>query len=173
MTEVSDQRIIKIEETDAKLQKKLDKDKIFKFECEKMNDQLRLGLKEINSYSPYYYERFYSKSELENENSAFKSLFDLDEIKEQLLEMFGDKETILSHGNNGNIIISFKISYFKKTKETTFELDKKTIENKDDGLMYLFAIQKKNIEIISKIRKQCLKNKNDETSQKILQLLVN
>lgn len=173
MTEVNDQRIIKIEETDEKLQKKLDKDKIFRFECEKMNDQIRLGLKEINSYSPYYYERFYTKKELEEKNPAFKALSDLDEIKGQLLEMFGEKETILSHGNNGNIIISFKISFFKINKETNFELDKKTIENKDDGLMFLFGIQKKNIEIINKIRKQCLKNKNDETSQKILQLLLN
>ena len=171
MTEVNGQKIIKIEEVDVGLQKKLDKNKLFKFECETMSNKLRLGLKEINCYSPYYYEGFYTKEELDNEYPHFTSL-SLEIVKEQLIALFNQENTILKQAENGNIIVSFKIQFFTMTKETNFELVKKTIDNKDDGLIFLFGIQKKNIEIINKIREQCLKNPNEEVSQRILQLLL-
>ena len=57
------------------------------------------------------YIQHFKKTNKENSKTI---VYYLDEIKGQLLEMFGEKETILSHGNNGNIIISFKISFFKR-----------------------------------------------------------
>ena len=55
-----EEALVPIKEVDQNKIKKLDKDKTFKFECD-VDDNLRLGLREIDYYSPYYFESFYTK----------------------------------------------------------------------------------------------------------------
>ena len=38
--------------------KNLGSDKIFKIELDIAKDQIRIGLKEVNVYTPYYYEKY-------------------------------------------------------------------------------------------------------------------
>ena len=93
--------IIKIDKKNEKCRKTLGDDKIFRFECEHIDEKLRLSLKEINAYSPYYYEAFYEKEELNNRKSLFKAIEKIDELIEQLLKLFEKKETILKEVDNG------------------------------------------------------------------------
>ena len=135
--------IIELNEDNKKCRKNLGDDKIFRFECTKIDEKLRIGLKEINAYSPYYYETFYTKDELNEKNEAFKAIKDIDKIIDQLEKLFEKKETILKYAEDEqNIIVSFQVPNFAEIIEIPFELEKKTIENKDDGLMNLFKIQK-------------------------------
>lgn len=165
------QKIIKIEEVDKLIQKGLD-DKLFKFECDNVDGKLRIGLKEINKYSPYYYEKFYSKNELNDINDLFKSLREIDDVKKRLTKCF-NKMAVLKNAEDGkNLNVFFHIPSFDETIDIVFELERKTIQDKDAGLICLYEIQKKNIAIINKI-KESLKNSKEPVSKQILQLLNN
>ena len=77
--------------------------------------------------------------------------------------------------NNDDIENSFT-SFLEENNINTLSnlipnLERKTMTNKDDGLKFLYEIQKKNIEILNKIKQQCLKNKDDQHAQKLLKLL--
>jgi hypothetical protein len=164
--------IIKKSDVETELQKRLGNDKLFKFECEVIEGKLRIGLKEMVKYSPYYYEKFYDIKDLEEMNTIFKGCKDLNDICTQLKEVFPEKETVLKEQNDYQIIdVIFKIKFFAQKFEVTFDLERKTIPNKDDGLKFLYEIQKENIKIMKLIKDQCLKNKNDPSAQKILQLI--
>ena len=167
-------RIIKIDEVeDKKTIKKLEPDKMFKFECENKNEVLKISLKEINVYSPYYYEAFYTKDNLFKKNDIFKSVKNIDKIIEQLLKLIEKNATLKKADDDDKIIISFQIPSFAETIDINFELEKKTIENKDDGLMFLYEIQRKNQDIIEEIKKLCKRKKNEQISKQITQIFAN
>ena len=167
-------KIIPYNKENKNYRKNLGDDKIFIFQCSNENEKLRIGLKEINAYSPYYYEAFYTKEELNKKNEAFKAIKDVDNIINQLLKLFENKDTILKYADEGqNIIVSFQVPTWAEIVEISFELEKKTIENKDEGLMFLFDIQKNNISIINEIKEKCKNNPNDPIAKEILKLLPN
>ena len=173
MTEIfGKDKIIKIDNVDRKYVKKLGEDKLFKFECENINEQLRIGLIEINAYSPYYYEAFFSKDDLDEKNDVFRAKRTIDEIIVSLLKLF-EKRGSLGNTEGDNIIVSFQIPSFEEYEEIKFELEKKTVEDKDAALLDLFDIQKDNIKILNKIREECRKKPNDPVFQKILECLNN
>ncbi len=167
-----EQTIIKKKDVDTALQKGLGNDKLFRFECEVKDDSLRVGLKEIYKYSPYYYENFYKFEDLVKKNQLFKGCYGLDDICKRLKKGFGRKLTVLKEKNNYQTIdVVYEIDFFEEQSEVVFSLERKTMANKDDGLKFLYEIQKKNIEILKKIRQQCEKNKDDEHAKKLLLFL--
>ena len=173
--ESESERIIKINEVkDGNFIKKLGDDKMFRFECENKDEKLRIGLKEINAYSPYYYEAFYSKGDLDEMNDVFKSLSSIDVVIKQLSKLIGSKGELKTEKDDNKcekIDILFEIPSFAEKEIIKFELERKTIEDKDKGLMFLFDIQKKNIDIINQIKKLYSKYKNEQVSRRIMEIL--
>ena len=167
-------RIIKYDEVeDKKTIKKLGTDKMFKFECENKNEVLKMSLKEINVFSPYYYEAFYTKDDLDTKNDIFKSIKNIDKVIEQLLKLIEKHGALKKEDDGDKIIISFQIPNFAETIDINFELEKKTIENKDDGLMFLYEIQKKNQDIFEQIKKLCKRKKNEQIYKQITEVFEN
>lgn len=164
-------QVIKKSDVDPNLQKKLGNDKLFRFECEVKDDRLRIGLTEIHKYSPYYYENFFELKDLEIKNRLFKGCKDLDDICTRLKRGFPKDYTVLREKDNQTIEVAYEIDFFEEQISVPFSLERKTMANKDDGLKFLYEIQKKNIEILNKIKQQCLKNKDDQHAQKLLKLL--
>ena len=164
-------KMIKIDDVEESLRKRLNNETIFKFQCDNVDNKLRLGLKEINKFSPYYYERFYTKEELEEIDDTFRALRSIDAVKKQLLRCFQKRATLNEVKGSPNLNIHFKIPTFDEVVEINLEVDRKTIEDKDAGIMTLFGIQKKNIAIINKIKEKCLKEKKEKTAQMILEAI--
>jgi hypothetical protein len=164
-------KMIKIDDVDVSLRKNLNFETIFKFQCENVDNKLRLGLKEINKFSPYYYERFFTKEELDEINDTFRALRNIDAVKKQLLRCFQKRATLNEVKGSPNLNIHFKIPNFDEVIEIDLEVERKTIEDKDAGIMTLFGIQKKNIAIINKIKEKCLKEKKEKTAQMILEAI--
>ena len=164
-------KMIKIDDVDESLQKRLNPKTIFKFQCDNVDNKLRLGLKEINKFSPYYYERFFTKEELDEINDTFRALRNIDAVKKQLLRCFQKRATLNEVKGSPNLNIHFKIPNFDEVIEIDLEVERKTIEDKDAGIMTLFGIQKKNIAIINKIKEKCLKEKKEKTAQMILEAI--
>ena len=176
MEENIKQKIIKIEDVKKEFRKPLGQDKIFKFECDIQYDQIRLGLREINVYTPYYYELFFTLKELQEKNNTFKGCDSLEEAKDHLLRLFSSDATILrSLDDNKKIQICVKILNISIIVEGIFTLERKTIEEKDDALNELFDIQKYNIQLFEEIKKICQdeKYKDEKVAGNILNLLIN
>ena len=164
-------KMIKIDDVEESLRKRLNHETIFKFQCDNVDNKLRLGLKEINKFSPYYYERFYTKEELDEIDDTFRALRNIDAVKKQLLRCFQKRATLNEVKGSPNLNIHFKIPNFDEVIEIDLEVERKTIEDKDAGIMTLFGIQKKNIAIINKIKEKCLKEKKEKTAQMILEAI--
>ena len=164
-------KMIKIDDVEESLRKRLNNETIFKFQCDNVDNKLRLGLKEINKFSPYYYERFYTKDELDEIDDTFKALRNIDTVKKQLLKCFHKRATLAVIKDSPNLNIHFEIPTFDEVVQINLEVDRKTIEDKDAGIMTLFGIQKKNIAIINKIKEKCLKEKKEKAAQMILELI--
>ena len=165
---MTEQRIIRFEEVDPKLQKYLNggKDTVFMFECEVMNDSLRLGLKEINCYSPYYYEAFYSLEELQKKNNVFKSCQTLEIVKDHLMRLFPLKEQKIESLDEGaKIKITLHMFDISIRIEECFELNRKITDSKDDALMFLFNIQKNNYNLFDRIKNACQGEDNEDTRE--------
>ena len=168
---MSEEALVSIKEVDNDKIKKLDKDKTFKFECD-VDDKLRLGLREIDYYSPYYFENFYTKKELEEINPIFRACNTLSEIQEHFFNLFKEKTTKLQLAENGeNIIISFTVGWISGLKEIKFELIRKTVENKDKALETLYTVQKNNYEILEQIKAACSDDTKDNIAKKIFDLI--
>lgn len=166
-------KMVKLNEVDDFMKKSLDSETIFKFECDNIEEQLRIGLKEINKYSPYYFEKYYSKSDLDEINYLFRSLPDINSVKNQLIKCFAKMAGLQKAKDGKNLIICFNFPSFAETIKIDFELERKTYTDKDAGLMCLFAIQKKNIGLFKKIIEQCKKNPKEPVTKEILKLLAN
>ena len=166
-----EEALVPIKEVDQNKIKKLDKDKTFKFECD-VDDKLRLGLREIDYYSPYYFESFYTKQELEEINPIFRACNTLDEIQGHFFNLFKEKNTKLELAENGeNILIVFVVGWISGTKEIKFELIRKTVSNKDNALETLYEVQKDNYRILEEIKAACEDDKKDNIAKKIFELI--
>mgnify|MGYP006873043999 CR=1 FL=1 len=166
-----EEALVPIKEVDINKIKKLDKDKTFKFECD-VSDKLRLGLREIDYYSPYYFENFYTKEALEEINPIFKACSTLEEIQGHFFNLFKEGTTKLILAENGeNIVISFVVGWISGTREIKFELIRKTVENKDNALETLYNVQKDNYRIFEEIKAACNDDTKDSIAKKIIELI--
>ena len=152
---MTEQRIIRIEEVPKEHRKFLGDDKIFMFECEIVDDTLRLSLKEINCYSPYYYEAFFTLTSLCEKNNVFKACKSLEEVKSHILKLFNGAGVLKSVDDDEKILLMLKIYNISVVIQESFELERKTIEDKDEALMKLFNIQKNNINLCQIIIEKC------------------
>ena len=128
-----EQKVIKKSDVDPKMQKKLGNDKLFRFECEVKDDRLRIGLTEIDKYSPYYYENFYELKDLKTQDRLFKGCKDLDDICARLKKAFAKDYTVLREKDNFQTIdVVYEIDFFEEQFNLVFSLERKTMTNKDD-----------------------------------------
>ena len=75
------QTIIKLNDEEEKLTKSIG-DKMFKFESTIDDDyQLRLSLKEVNCYSPYFYEIYFTYSDLISKYQPYEGMGSIKKIK--------------------------------------------------------------------------------------------
>ena len=167
--------IIQIKEVDKDKRKYLsEKNQMFKFECEVGDGQMRIGLKEINCYSPYYYEKFYTLKEFTEEKKEFSSAKTLEELKLHLHNLFKNEAAVLESVDGGEKIrIHVKVLNISVEMKDFIELDRKTIDDKDEGLLYLYDIQKKNNNLLKKIESICQddKFKEEKVAKDIIKLL--
>ena len=167
-----DQEIIRLNDVDPKQMKKLGEDKIFKFECTIESNNLKLSLKEVNSYSPYYYEVYYTKEELYQMNDVFRAFDALEEIQKNIRALFSLKSTTLeSLDDDAKIKLHIESMVLADPVEVDFTLERKTVENMDEALYFLYKLQKNKFNIIEKIKSICQEknNKNEINFNRISQ----
>ena len=160
----------KIEDYEADFQKGFG-NIIFFFTCEIKDKKLRLGLKEINALSPYYFESFYTLDDLKQKSAAFNMFSKIDDCVKVMKDMFKLPKTKLMNGKKGeDMVIHIEIPVFTDVQIVEFNLEKKTLNEKDDVLMSLYQIEKKNADIFKQI-KECCEDSDSKDAKEILKLL--
>ena len=125
-----DQEIIKLDDVEQNQLKKLGEDKHFKFDCTIESGKLKLSLKEVNSYSPYYYEAYFTIEELYRMKDFFKAYKVLEDIQKNIKALFSDKTTILeSLEDDSQIKIHIESKVLAEHVDMDFILERKTVED--------------------------------------------
>ena len=119
----------KIECYDADFQKSFG-NIIFFFTCEIKDKKLRLGLKEINALSPYYFESFYTLDDLKQKSAAFNMFSKIDDCVKVMKDMFKVPKTKLMNGKNGeDMVIHIEIPVFSNIEIIEFNLEKRNFHS--------------------------------------------
>ena len=132
---------------------KLDEDTIYRFSCTVDNEYLKLKLSEIGAFAPYIYEILLTLDEIKKKYKTFRSCDNLEEVKEHIMTLFNSKKIKLCKEKEDTI--KFKISLYWISIQETIEIEAKRIMTtiKDDSLLKLYEIQKKQIKAIKEIEK--------------------
>ena len=128
----NDQKLIKLNDFKNCLQKSLGGNRIVEFNCDVQDDKLRMYLKEISTYNPYYYEALLTFEQIIEKYAGFKACKSLEEVQMHLLKLFQQPYTILkSLDNDTKIQISFTLWEICLPVEVNFILDRKVKVDED------------------------------------------
>ena len=95
----------------------------------------------------------------------------MEEIQSNLIKLFPKKTTTLeSIDDDSKIKLHIESSVLADDVEMDFILERKTVENIDESLYFLYKIQKENYNIIEKIKAICKQDndKNENIAKEIL-----
>lgn len=126
---------------------KLNDDTIFRFESSVADDSLSLKLFEIGAFAPYIYEVILSLDELINIHKMFKSCENIEEAKAHIDKLFELKQINLTQEEKDHI--TFNINAHDISIEQEFKIDaiRKITTEKDESLMKLYEIEKKQLKL--------------------------
>lgn len=153
---------------------------LFKFSCEvdESKDVLCLILSEINHFSPHIYKEELKLAQIYQINRCFRVCDNLKEAKEDIDLLFkkGHIKIINKEGGDVPKSLDLQITAGVLSKEETFgiETKMKITLKKDESLLFMYEIQKKQIKLLNEIAKtiENMPEKN-ETTQKILAIIQN
>ena len=138
---------------------------IYKIEDE---NYLYIKMEENSAVAPFFYNKCFSKNDLEKIHDIFKSI-NMENFKAHLKTLFDKKRVKISFDENKGkdiIIMKLIISYFATDYEIHFDLFKQMIpeEEKDSQLINLYTINKKKAKIAKNLFRY-LKNENNIDKQ--------
>ena len=117
-------------------------------------DSIHFTIRENKVYSPFTFEAKFTMKDFVNSHCAFKSCDNLEEIITHLNQLYKDNKIKLSNsGGSKERILNFNI--FNISEEVTtedFNIKLLMTENKDEALEELYNIQKKQLELLKKIK---------------------
>ena len=126
---------------------KLNDDTIFRFESSVADDSLSLKLFEIGSFAPYIYEVILSLDELINIHKMFKSCDNIEEAKAHFDKLFELKQINLTQEEKDHITFNIKAHDISTEQEFKIDAIRKITTEKDESLMKLYEIEKKQLKL--------------------------
>jgi len=128
----NDQKLIKLNDFKNCLQKSLGGNRIVEFNCDVQDDKLRMYLKEISTYNPYYYEALLTFEQIIEKYAGFQGCKSLEQVQMNLILLFQNPDTKLeSLDNDAKIQISFTLHDISNIVEVNFILDRKVKVDED------------------------------------------
>jgi len=126
---------------------KLNDDTIFRFESSVADDSLSLKLFEIGAFAPYIYEVILSLDELINIHKMFKSCDNIEEAKAHFDKLFELKQINLTQEEKDHITFNIKAHDISTEQEFKIDAIRKITTEKDESLMKLYEIEKKQLKL--------------------------
>ena len=132
---------------------KLNENTIFRFSSEVRNDCLFLKLTEIGAFSPHFYERMLTLDKIREIHRMFRACDNLKEVKEEL-DILLKKKNLKKKKKNDKTITMVITGYLLSSTETfKIECNIAITTFKDESLMILYNIEKKQIKLWKELEK--------------------
>ena len=138
--EVTQEKISDVPENE---QIKLNDDTIYRFSCTANENFLKFRLSEIGAFAPYIYEKNINLDGMREIHSMFNSCNDLKEVQEHIIRLFNDKKISLSQGKEESIILNITAHNISEIQNIKLEIKRKMTSEKDESLLKLYDIEKK------------------------------
>jgi len=132
---------------------KLDDNTIFRFSSEVKNNCLFLKLSEIGAFSPYFYEQMLTLDKIREIHRMFRACDDLKEVKEELDKLFKKRNIKLKKENDKTITMVITGYLLSSTETFKIECNMKITTFKNESLMMLYDIEKKQIKLWKELEK--------------------
>ena len=157
----------KINDVPANERIKLDDDTIYRFSCTVNSGYLTLKLAEIGAFAPYIYERVLTLSEIQKNYKMFRSCENLEKVKYHILKLFENKKIRLKKEKED--YIKFILNVYMISDNLDIEIEAKRIMTtiKDDALLKLYEIEKRQLKLLKEIEMSAKKLGNNNFVEKI------
>ena len=146
---------------------KLDDDTIYRFSCTVNRGYLTLTLAEIGAFAPYIYERVLTLKEIQNNYKMFRSCDDLEKVKDHILRLFGNKRIKLKKEKEDYIKFILNVDMISINLDIEIEAKRIMTTKKDDALLKLYEIEKKQLKLLKEIENNAKKLGNNNFIEKI------
>ena len=143
----------KISDVPKDEQIKLNDDTIYRFFCTVKNNCLFLKLYEIGAFAPYIYEALITLDKMREINPMFKACDTLEEVSDNINILFKNGKIKLSKENDKTITLNITALLIAKVETFKIDLQRKITSEKDDTLIKLYEIQKKEIKLWKEMEK--------------------
>ena len=144
---------IKICDVPQDEQIKLDENTIFRFSSEVRNNCLFLKLTEIGAFSPHFYEQMLTLDKIREIHRMFRACDNLEIVKEELDKLFKKKNFKLIKKNDKTVTLVITGYLLSSTETFEIECDMKITTFKNESLMILYDIEKKQIKLWKELEK--------------------
>ena len=130
---------------------KLNDDTIFRFKSTVEYGSLSLRLSEIGAFAPYIYEVVLSLNELVNIHKMFCSCVDIEEAKAHIDKLFELQQIYLTQEEKDHITFNVIAHDISIKQEFKIDAMRKITTEKDESLMKLYEIEKKQLKLFKEI----------------------
>ena len=146
---------------------KLDDDTIYRFSCTVNRGYLTLTLAEIGAFAPYIYDRVLTLKEIQNNYKMFRSCDDLEKVKDHILRLFGNKRIKLKKEKEDYIKFILNVDMISINLDIEIEAKRIMTTKKDDALLKLYEIEKRQLKLLKEIEISAKKLGNNNFIEKI------
>ena len=160
----------KISDVPANERIKLDDDTIYRFSCTVNRGYLTLKLAEIGAFAPYIYERVLTLEEIQKNYKMFRSCDDLEKVQYHILKLFNDKRIKLKKEKEDYIKFILNVDMISINLDIEIEAKRIMTTKKDDALLKLYEIEKKQLKLLKEIEISAKKLGNNNFIEKINEL---
>ena len=143
----------KINNVPKEEQIKLNEDTIYRFFCTVQNNCLFFKLYEIGAFAPYIYETLITLDKMREINIMFNACDTIEEVRDNINILFKNGKIKLSKENDNTITLNVTAMLLSKIDTFKIELQRKITSEKDDSLIKLYEIQKKEIKLWKEMEK--------------------
>ena len=146
---------------------KLDDDTIYRFSCTVSRGYLTLKLAEIGAFAPYIYEKVLTLEQIQKNYKMFRSCDNLEKVQYHILKLFENKKIRLKKEKED--YIKFILNVYMISDNLDIEIEAKRIMTtiKDDALLKLYEIEKRQLKLLKEIEMSAKKLGNNNFVEKI------
>ena len=157
----------KINDVPANERIKLDDDTIYRFSCTVKSGYLTLKLAEIGAFAPYIYEKVLTLEQIQKNYKMFRSCDNLEKVQYHILKLFENKKIRLKKEKED--YIKFILNVYMISDNLDIEIEAKRIMTtiKDDALLKLYEIEKRQLKLLKEIESSAKKLGNNNFVEKI------
>ena len=157
----------KINDVPANERIKLDDDTIYRFSCTVNSGYLTLKLAEIGAFAPYIYEKVLTLEQIQKNYKMFRSCDNLEKVQYHILKLFENKKIRLKKEKENYIKFILNVYMISDNLDIEIEAERKMTTIKDDALLKLYEIEKRQLKLLKEIEMSAKKLGNNNFVEKI------